>query len=230
MPPKKNLTAEDVESIKESLDFLSAEVAAIKQQQKTILDLVLEVKQLKLQNAEKDKQLLYLDNRVADLEQYTRMNDIIVTGLQIKPRSYAKAASATVNNGDQEPNELDAISVEQQVAAFLDTRGIKLDCDDIEACHTLPRRNDKDKTTTVIMRFVNRKRKTALPQPLPSHLNEHLTKRNADIARKARFMRKDKKIQSTWTTNCKVFIKLNGAPEEARALCIRSIEELDKHQ
>ncbi|CAL8291098.1 unnamed protein product [Merluccius merluccius] len=111
MPPKKNLTAEDGESIKESLDFLSAEVAAIKQQQKTILDLVLEVKQLKLQNAEKDKQLLYLDNRVADLEQYTRMNDIIVTGLQIKPRSYAKAASATVNNGDQEPNELDAMSI-----------------------------------------------------------------------------------------------------------------------
>ncbi|CAL8305163.1 unnamed protein product [Merluccius merluccius] len=162
MPPKKNLTAGDGESIKESLDFLSAEVAAIKQQQKTILDLVLEVKQLKLQNAEKDKQLLYLDNIVADLEQYTRMNDIIVTGLQIKPRLYAKVASATVNNGDQEPNELDAISVEQQVAAFLDTRGIKLDCDDIEACHTLPRRNDKDKTTTVIIRFVNRKRKTAL--------------------------------------------------------------------
>ena len=45
------------------------------------------------------------------------MNNVIVTGLQIKPKLFAKAA--TVNNGDYEPSELDAISVEQQVADFL---------------------------------------------------------------------------------------------------------------
>ncbi|KAI3361166.1 hypothetical protein L3Q82_012910, partial [Scortum barcoo] len=41
-------------------------------QQKSILDLVEEVKALRIQNAEKDKQLAYLESRVAELEQYTR--------------------------------------------------------------------------------------------------------------------------------------------------------------
>lgn len=65
---------------------------------------------------------------------------------------------------------------------------------------------------------------------LEVYLNEHLTKRNADIAKKARLLKKQKKIQSTWTTNCKVFIKLYATAEEARVLYIRDIEELDKLQ
>lgn len=60
-------------------------------------------------------------------------------------------------------------------------------------------------------------------------MNEHLIKRNADIARKARYLKKQGKIQNTWTTNCKVFIKLNGTPEQAKVLVIRNMEELDKY-
>ncbi|KAJ8386078.1 hypothetical protein AAFF_G00177670 [Aldrovandia affinis] len=93
-PPKKNLAAEELEDIKRSLDFLTEEVSDVKLQQKTILELVGEVKALRIQNTEKDRRLDYLENRVADLEQYTRMNYIIVTGLRIKPRSYAKAVTA----------------------------------------------------------------------------------------------------------------------------------------
>lgn len=36
-----------------------------------------------------------------------------------------------------------------------------------------------------------------------------------------------KKIQTTWTKNCKIFIKLNGTPEEAKVLMVRS-KELEK--
>ncbi|KAJ8358176.1 hypothetical protein AAFF_G00028040 [Aldrovandia affinis] len=85
------------------------------------------------------------------------------------------------------------------------------------------------------MRFVNRKHKTALLKQGRKlkgsnvYLNEHLTKRNADIARKARYMKKQRKIQTTWTTNCKVFIKLNGTPEEAKVLVIRNIEDPDNN-
>ncbi|KAJ8378468.1 hypothetical protein AAFF_G00239320 [Aldrovandia affinis] len=86
-PPKINLAAEELEDIKRSLDFLTEEISDVKLQQKTILELVEEVKALRIQNAEKDRRLDYMENRVADLEQYSRMNDIIVTGLHIKPRS-----------------------------------------------------------------------------------------------------------------------------------------------
>lgn len=87
----------------------------------------------------------------------------------------------------------------------------------------------------MILRFVNRKKKIALLKQgrklkgTNVYLNDHLTKRNAEIARKARYLRKQKKIQNTWVTNCKIFIKLNGTPEEAKVLVIRSMEELDKY-
>lgn len=60
------------------------------------------------------------------------------------------------------------------------------------------------------------------------YVNEHLTKKNADIARQARALRKQKKIQATWTRNCKVFIKLNGSPEEAKTMMIRELSDLER--
>ncbi len=107
MGPKKTPAAEEVEDIKKSLDFITEELSAVRLQQKSILDLVEEVKTLRIQNAEKDKRIAYLENRVADLEQYSRMNDVIVTRLQVKPRSYARAVTA-VQGG--EPKELDVSS------------------------------------------------------------------------------------------------------------------------
>lgn len=129
---------------------------------------------------------------------------------------------------------MDASSTEQQVAVFLRSKGIDLDCDNIEACHTLPRRNNSD-NQAVILRFANRKHKTALMKEgkklkgTDVYINEHLIKSNADIAKKARFLRKTKKIQNTWTKNCKVYIKLNGPPEEAKVVAVRKIEELEKY-
>lgn len=88
----------------------------------------------------------------------------------------------------------------------------------------------------MILRFVNRKPKNALLKQgcklkgTNVYMNDHLTQRNAVIARKARFLRMQNKIQSTWVTNCKIFIKLNGTPEEAKVLVIRDIKELEKYE
>lgn len=242
MGPKKNLQAssEDVDEIKKALDFLTEEVSTVRHQQKTIMGLVEEVKALRLQNIEQEKKIELLEQRVADLEQYSRINDIIISGLDIKPRSYAHATSR--GNG-AEVTEEDSISVEGQVSAFLKSHGIELDTNNIEACHLLPRRrkrsrgesNEEKEKPALILRFVNRKHKTALLKQgrllkgTNVYMNENLTKRNGDIAREARALRKKKKIQSTWTLNCKVFIKLNGTPEEAKVILIRNMEEFDKY-
>ena len=61
------------------------------------------------------------------------------------------------------------------------------------------------------------------------YMNDHLTRKNAEIARKARLMRRQSKIQNTWVYNCKTFIKLNGPPEEAKVLAIRSMSDLDRY-
>lgn len=231
MAPKKNPAAEESEEVKKALESLSQDVADIKDKQDKILKLVGEVAQLRVLLEEKDKKIDALEKRVEDLEQYSRINDVVVTGLKIKPRSYALAVSG---GSEREPGETEERSAEQQVAAFLASRDIELDTNALEACHPLPTR--KGAPPVVIMRFVNRKDKVALLRQGRNlkgtnvYLNEHLTKTNADIAKKARFLRKTNKIQSTWVRNCKIFIKLNGSPEEARVLVIKDIKELEKYE
>ncbi|CAL9708920.1 unnamed protein product [Knipowitschia caucasica] len=84
----------EVADVKKSLNFMSSKLTNISDQQKTIVDLMKEVKELKIQNEEKDKRIFALENRLADLEQYTRIIDIIVTGLEIKPPTYARAVAS----------------------------------------------------------------------------------------------------------------------------------------
>ncbi|KAI3370900.1 hypothetical protein L3Q82_007410 [Scortum barcoo] len=164
---------------------------------------------------------MYLESRVAELEQYSRVmiTVMITSGFQVKPRSYAR----TVTAGRGETTAEMEVSMGQQVVAFLQSKGIELDGNNIESCHPLPRRKASDRPS-IIMRFVNRKHKITLLKEgrklkgTDVYINEHLTKYNADIAKKARYLKKQKKIQHTWSTNCKVFIKLNGSPEEAKVL------------
>ena len=59
------------------------------------------------------------------------------------------------------------------------------------------------------------------------YVNDHLIKKNADIAGKARYLRKQNKIQPTWVRDCKVFVKLLGSPEDAKVLVVREMSDLD---
>lgn len=79
--------------------------------------------------SEKDKRIADLERRVEDLEQYSRINYVLITGLRIKPRSYAHVAAA---DSGAEPGDLEVSSTEQQVAAFLEARGIEVGVENIQ--------------------------------------------------------------------------------------------------
>lgn len=229
MPPKRsNVNEEELEDIKKSLNFMSEEITTISKQQKLILNLMDDIKELRRQSEEKDKKIAMLEGRVSDLEQYSRVNDVIVTGLETKHQTYARVAAAERG----EPPEQELRSLEEQVMAFFKSKGIEMDSKNIEGCHPLPRKNQ---IPAIIIRFVNRKQKKELLKQgrklkgTNVYLNEHLIKKNADIARQARILRKQKKIQSTWTSDCKIFIKLNGTPEQAKVLVIKEMTELEKY-
>lgn len=183
MPPKKSPTPEEFEDIKTSINSLIEEVTAVRVQQKQLLELLEEVKQLRLQNVEKDRRIVELERRVDEMEQFSRMNDVVITGIKIKPRSYARAVAAD----SSDPSEQETRSVEQQVASYLQSKGIEMDLEHIEACHSLPTRNERP--PVVIMRFVNRKNKMALLKQGRKlkgtyvFMNDHLTRKNADNSR-----------------------------------------------
>ncbi|KAF7644032.1 hypothetical protein LDENG_00229270 [Lucifuga dentata] len=120
----------------------------------------------------------------------------------------------------------------QQVITFLHSKDISVDSRDIEACHTLPRKN---KNQTPVIRFVNRKQKYVVIKQGKKlkgsnvYIIEHLTKKNADIAKQARNLRKQNKIQRTWMTNCRA-LKLNDSSEESRVIAIKEMEDLNKYK
>ncbi|KAF7652247.1 hypothetical protein LDENG_00099440, partial [Lucifuga dentata] len=98
-----------------------------------------------------------------------------------------------------------------------------------------PRKNGKTKPDIVI-RLISRKQKTDLItqgkklKGTNVYLNEHLTRKNAEIAREARILKKQTKIQATWTWNCRVWIRLNGIPEQAKAIVINDLKDLDQYR
>lgn len=84
-------------SSKRPWSFRAEEISVVKQQQKGLLKLLKELKALRIQNAEKDRRLVEMENRGADLEQYARINNVIVTGLCIKPQLYARVVTPGSN-------------------------------------------------------------------------------------------------------------------------------------
>ena len=237
----------EVNELKTTISFLSDKIDKLANQQEVINSLVKQMTQLKAQNAEQNDRIETLETRVDELEQYSRLNDIIVSGLNIKPKTYARAAAQAVGHA-MEPSEEEKVTVEEEVVTFLHAQNIIIDKNTIEACHLLPckkktevdgqsRRVTQMDKPLVILRFISRKHKMDLLRQGKNlkgtnvYLNEHLTQKNGAIARKARFLKKKGKIQGTWTANCKVFIKLNGQyPEQAKVIVVRKLEELSKFE
>lgn len=92
-----------MEVVKRSLNFMSEELSKVAKQQMGLLELIEEVKQLKTVIKEKDKKTEELERRVDNLEQYTRMDNLVISGLQTTHRTYARIAAGD-NEVTQEVN------------------------------------------------------------------------------------------------------------------------------
>lgn len=204
--------ANDIQEIKDCVKAITSDLEAAKKTRREdstmIKQLVTKMDKMEKIMQEKDDKIKHLESRVEDLEQYTRKEDIIITGLKIQ-RPFAE-----VVRGESEFN-MDRNgynSVENQVMDTLNSNGINIADHEISACHTLGKRNDDGKQN-VIVRFVSRKSKVRTlinARKLKGtgiYINEHLTKKNADLAKAARDLRRAEKIQNTWIRDCKVFVK-----------------------
>ncbi|KAM3599829.1 uncharacterized protein V6R79_012326 [Siganus canaliculatus] len=224
--------SEDMEEVKKSLNFMSEELSKVVKQQVGLLDLIEEIRQLKIVIKEKDKKIEELERRVEDLEQNTRMDDLVISGLETNHYSYARITEGD-KEGEDAPRD-EKLLLEQQVIKFFNDKDIPLDSKHIAACYTIPQKQNK--RPTIIIKLVSRKQKIEVLKFAKKlkgtgvYVNEHLTKRNAEIARQARLLKKEKRIQDTWTRNCKVFIRLNGTPEQAKVIAVRDIKDLERYK
>ena len=136
------------------------QLAIINQRLSELGDLKILVNSLKEQNEAKDRKITHLQQCVEDLEQYTMQDDIIISGLKTKHKSYARATVSFELTDRQNPpyDELD--SLEEQVTTFLnDKMGITLSDTDVSICHTHPGKKD---SPNIVVRLTSRRIKTRI--------------------------------------------------------------------
>lgn len=165
--------------------------------------------------------------RVDDLENYTRLDNLIVHGL---PET-------------TEPKFQSSHSDETARKLILDLchnrLGVDLAGSDISAAHRIFS-TDKNKHRPIIVRFTSRRarnqvfaakkslrpNKSSPPISAPIYINEHLTKHNASIYSHTRKLVREKKLFATWTAGGITYIRRTPAPED-KAQRIRFMEDLD---
>ena len=196
-----------------TLEEINSRLRTLEECNQKVTDLLSLVKDLRTQIEDKDKKIRSLESRVDELEQYTRQDDLVITGLKTRHKSYARATlSEPVHDSQHAPYE-EMESLYDQVVSFIgDNMGVQLQENDVSICHTLP---GKKETPNIVLRLTSRKAKNKILKQTKQlkgtnvYINEHLTKKNMSIAATARKLRKEKKILNTWTRNCKIFVKFS---------------------
>ena len=206
-----------MEVLKNELGDTKATLAVILAKQEQIDELMKEITTLKDENSQHKKTITSLEKRIDDLEQYTRMDDVIISGLNLQPKSYAAASAPTAQNGPDD-SESQKAKLEEQVVSFFTSKDIELSKEAISTCHHLP--NAKGGIKNIILRFAQRKYKDSMLaqwkklQGSNVYINEHLTQKTSRLAYLARKLKKNKLIINTWTRNCRVFAKWDNPDSE----------------
>lgn len=152
--------------------------------------------------------------RIQELESYSRIDNLIISGLEESYASAAGSQTSTVNENAGTGSENSA----ESEAVFTRFCREKLNVDikeaDISICHRL-KKGPKDRFRPMIVRFASRKvrqevlaaRKNLRNASSRIFINEHLTAYSSKLFQSTRQLWKTNKIAGTWTWNCKIFAK-----------------------
>ena len=163
------------------------------------------------------KRLDKAENSMDDFEQYSKLDNLIISGMNVlRPFSAATKPNQEHIGTDEEGKESwpirdKTIMIDNFVKFANDKLGVKVMPSAIVDIHTLTKRSNEKETC--IVRFSNRIIREEIirnRRKLKStniYINEHLTQKNAALAKTARNLRSQGKIKNTWTKNCKIFIR-----------------------
>ena len=137
VPPDKELLNE-IGEIKDSLEYMSEKVDLITEIKSDLSKALQVIEKLQHENQKKEKRILFLEDKLEELEQYSKIDNVIISGLNYKYKTYAGAARGNSAEIDANENTEEQESLETQVVSFLqESLGIDVLPSDISACHTL---------------------------------------------------------------------------------------------
>ena len=161
-----------------------------------------------------------------DLEQYSKMDNLIISEFNAQYKSYAQGVS-THDVDDYTQTNSETETIERKVVEFLKIKNIPIDSFNISICHPSKRKHASNMKPSILMKLKRHKAKLKNPSNAKKlrgsdvYINEHLTRQNAHLARKARDSRRKGLILSTRTKNCNVIIRTNGqTPEQCKVITI----------
>ena len=101
----------------------------------------------------KDIWIITLENRIADLEQYSKIDNVIISGLNFQYGTDTRTASNLPMGND---SVKEAGTLEENVLAFLNKENIPIKKSDVSTCHPL---KSKGKNHPILLKCSNRKAK-----------------------------------------------------------------------
>ena len=108
---------------------------------------------------------------------------------------------------------------------------VKVKDSEILAIHKLRKRRDGIEPVLVqfshntIKRSLMKERKKLRGSDI--YLNDHLTRMNSDLEKKARIMKKEGQIHSFWTINGRIFIKTRESGPKKEIKCLNDLDLCD---
>ena len=176
---------------------------------KSVSELQRETQDLKQQN-------LQLVERLSSLESYTRLDQLIISGIPETSFAERTASSQTATASAQESS---LAAIEAVVSLCNDKLGIPVDIGDISNAHRL-KGGPRDIHRPIIVRFVHRQirnsvyaaRKVLRAAKSNIFISEHLTKEASNLFFEARKLVKEDALFASWTQGGQVFARLTSDP------------------
>lgn len=212
---KRELRA-DLRTLKDSVKYCSDTCDGVNELRNEMKELLKELQAVKKQNEELAAENRHLSEKIDQLEQYQRSNNLEIKGV---------------------PDEGDACDVVKRIAAFL---GEPISDEDIDICHRVPTARPLEKN--IVVRFIQRSKRDKLlttgrkkrvttkdldygGSSAPVFVNEHLTSSNKKLLGAAVAKKKQEGWKFVWTAGGKIYARQN---EDTDAIRIARLSDIDR--
>lgn len=221
---KKELKSEIAE-LKESTDFCSKSVDEFKTALNELKSFKAQLgqlnaanEQLRSENKELRSSLENSVNRIAELEQYSRLKNLEIKGVPVNT------------------NE----NVQDVIKQITETLSVPLEMQDVDVCHRVPTKQPSQQH--IVVQFTTRQKRDAVlyaakkkrlttgmigipGQTSPIFVNEHLTLSNKLLLSETIKAKKGKSWKFVWTKNGKVYARKT---ENSRVVNIQNMSDIEK--
>ena len=205
--------------------------------EKKISGLENQVENLKKDLKEKDLQIMEINDRLQDIDQKEKLNNIIINGLELKTFSMAAGQNSrdATNEISISPSNREIMSEKFSIWTK-ENLCVDVKPEDIKQIIPLKNKQGIYSNSKIIFNKYEKKKevligKRNLFQKKVTNIfvNEDLTQKNFKLLMEARKLKKERKIENVWTSDCTVMVKTwSTVRQKGQIIAIRKIQDLEK--